>query len=136
MKDIDFMISIFSGSSRKGIWTPPRMLKVVSFFGGTKIDFRESRFGTEQTFISVKCCFGGVDIIVPPGVNVDSNIISIFGGVDNRSSAPASLDTPRIKIDGVMVFGGIKIKVKKSKSKRKDKKIKEILKFLSKNYLD
>ncbi len=131
VSDIDkgTMISVFSESVRKGKWEPPKQLKVITVFGGAKIDFREAHLGPEIKYISIGCCFGGVDIIVPPGVNVVSNAMSVFGGIDNRSSGEIGPDSPTIIIDGLVVFGGVTIKVK---SIGKKTKIKDFLPFFGK----
>lgn len=111
-RDEEKIFSIFSGSKREGGWIPPKQLKVVTLFGGADLDFREAQFGSYPTTISLRCCFGGVSIIVPSGVNVVTNVIGIFGGVSNRRQKQMTPDSPTIVIEGVAIFSGIAIKEK------------------------
>lgn len=111
--------NIFSGSKIKGVWNPPKSIKTVNVFGGTVIDFREANFSPTGTEISVLCVFGGVEIIVPEGVQVVSNSVALFGGVDNKTSGKEHRNGPVITINGFMAFGGVDIKVKSIKKSKK-----------------
>ena len=117
-ENVGMMISIFSGSDRAGAWNPPKRLNVINIFGGSKIDLREACLAPNETKISIMCIFGGVDIVVPPGVNVISNGISIFGGIGNKSSGEMRPNTPTVIVNGFVLFGGMDIKVKTIKKKK------------------
>ncbi|MNT98375.1 hypothetical protein D3C72_2409480 [compost metagenome] len=57
--------------------------------------------------------FGGVKIIVPPSWEVKSDVVAIFGGLDDkRSIGPMNNTEPRkiLKIEGVTIFGGVEIR--------------------------
>lgn len=109
-KDKGSIICVFSGINRKGVWIPPKQLKIITVFGGAEIDFRQAQFG-EITYVTIGCCFGGVEIIVPPGFNVVSNATAIFGGIDNPSDTPTDPNSPTIVIEGLVIFGGVSVKV-------------------------
>jgi hypothetical protein len=106
------MFCIFSGSKKEGGWIPPKHLKVVTLFGGADLDFREAQFGSYLTTISLRCFFGGVNIIVPSEVNVVTKVIGVFGGISNRTQKQITPDSPMIVIEGVAIFSGITIKEK------------------------
>jgi hypothetical protein len=89
------LASIFSGVSRRGEWYPARSTQVVAFFGGVD--------------------FGGVSIVVPPGVNVEVNGVGIFGAFDNKVPETRRGSGPTIRIDGLCVFGGTDVRQKKPK---------------------
>ena len=63
--------AIFGGVDRRGTWTVPRRWRVVAVMGGGLIDLREARFPTGVIEMEVKAVFGGVQIIVPPGLAVE-----------------------------------------------------------------
>jgi hypothetical protein len=67
VNDGDLVIAIMGGAERKGQWTPPRRLTVVTIMGGVEIDLREATFGVKETEIFVIALMGGVDIITAPG---------------------------------------------------------------------
>ena len=54
---------------------------------------------------------GGVDVVVPDGVNVRNETIAIFGGSDVKNITPAP-GGPTIVLKGLVMFGGIDAKGK------------------------
>jgi hypothetical protein len=111
--DIDWMVSIMGGSNRAGAWSVPRELRIVTVMGGAELDFSEAQFAQHDLRIKVFCLMGGVDIKVPEQVGVDSKAIAIMGGVENRGNGDASGKGPRIIVEGLVLMGGISIKVKR-----------------------
>src|SRR6185312_14160845 len=74
--------AIFGGVDRRGSWTVPRRWRVRAIFGGGQLDLREARFPTGVIDLEVKAVFGGVQIIVPPGLAVEVSGTAIMGGFD------------------------------------------------------
>jgi len=116
------MVNIFSGTTRKGVWNPPRYLDLINIFGGSDIDFRNARIPPSGVTVTVVAVFGGVDIIVPPGINVEVNGIGIFGGFDDKSTGEVYEGAPTIKVDGIALFGGASVKVKPSDRKGRNRR--------------
>ena len=85
------------------------MLSAV--FGGIELDLRNAIIRQNVT-IDVSAVFGGIDIYVPSYVRVVENCSQVFGGVDNRATAPIGTNeqTITIYLNGTCVFGGIDIK--------------------------
>jgi len=109
------LASIFSGVSRRGEWYPARSTQVVAFFGGVDIDLTHAHLAEGVSTITVLCAFGGVSIVVPPGVNVEVNGVGIFGAFDNKVPETRRGSGPTIRIDGLCVFGGTDVRQKKPK---------------------
>ena len=85
----------------------------VAIMGGTELDFREAQLGPGVTNVQVFTIMGGVDIIVPPGLNVESHGIGIMGGFDHRTDiAPGDPNAPTLRITGVACMGGVDITVR------------------------
>jgi uncharacterized protein YjbI with pentapeptide repeats/class 3 adenylate cyclase len=103
------MINILSASKRKGMWVAPKQLRVLTVLGETEIDFREVRLGPDLSYISLDCWLGAVKIIVPPGINVVSNVKNILGAMDSRSQGSMNPDSPTIVIEGKVVLGEVTI---------------------------
>lgn len=103
--------AIFGGVDRRGAWTVPRRWRVVAVMGGGLIDLREARFPTGVIDMEVKAVFGGVQIIVPPGLAVEVSGTAIMGGFQNINRAPAhpDPDAPLLRIRGVAIMGGVDI---------------------------
>jgi hypothetical protein len=110
VKERETMVAILGGATRKGAWTPARQNYAVAVCGGAHLDFREAVFGPGVTDLRVLAMWGGVEIIVPPGINVESHGIGILGGFEHRSEHTyIESDTPTLRISGVAVMGGVDI---------------------------
>ena len=108
----DLSLAIFGGSDYKGVWRAPRQLVSICVFGGSKIDLREAIVPPDGVSISTVCLFGGLDVIVPPGMRVATRGAGIFGGFDRTNSEPDDRDAPTVAIDGIALFGGVSVKVR------------------------
>lgn len=82
--------------------------RLTSIFGGIRCDLRNAII-EEDVRVDVSCVFGGVDILVPAGINVKHSVTSVFGGVDSRCR-DRNLDAPTVYITGACVFGGVDIR--------------------------
>ena len=106
----DFMLAVMGGTERTGRWTPARNIRVFSMMGGASLDFREATFATGEVTVSILQVMGGTEIIVPPGVHVESNGVAIMGGFGSaQRSSPSSPDAPVLRITGFALMGGVDI---------------------------
>ena len=64
-------VGIMSASRAKGRWQVPPEVSAVAFWGASIIDLREAVFPWPEVTIKAFALMGGVDIIVPPGMDVD-----------------------------------------------------------------
>jgi hypothetical protein len=108
----DFSLAIFSGSDYKGVWQAPRTLTNLCVFGGSSIDFRKAVVPADGVTVTCLCLFGGVDVIVPPGMRVQVRGVGIFGGFDRTSNEVDDPDAPTIVVEGLALFGGVSVKVR------------------------
>ena len=60
--------------------------KVNAVFGGMKCELRNAVI-TDGAVLDISAIFGGIDILVPPDVNVKISTTSIFGGMRTRKGA-------------------------------------------------
>jgi Domain of unknown function (DUF1707) len=103
------IFAVMGGHERTGSWIVPRQLKVVVLMGGAEIDLREARFGPGVTEIEVFVAMGGVSIIVPPGVRVESIGAAVMGGFDVKAGDATALSAahPVLRLGGVAILGGV-----------------------------
>ncbi|WP_133469342.1 DUF1707 SHOCT-like domain-containing protein [Paraglaciecola marina] len=113
-EDTNTIVNVFGGSNRSGQWAVPSEIRVLTVFGGSDIDFTDAIFSTQHVTIKVVCLFGGDTIYVPENVNVISKAFCIFGGVDNKAPSIASRQAPIITIEGIVLFGGLDIKIRRT----------------------
>lgn len=109
------LVAIFSGTERTGVWYPARNLKVLAVFGGIDLDFSKAFLPPGDSYIDAMCVFGGVDIVLPEGVNIEISGIPIFGGIDNKYGDRQIPGAPTLHINAFALFGGIDIKPAKNR---------------------
>ncbi|MEV5592728.1 DUF1707 domain-containing protein [Streptomyces sp. NPDC052496] len=107
--------AFWSGFSRKGRWTAPRTFTAGVFQAGGEIDLRDAHF--EAAEITVRCfaLMGGIDVVVPPGVEVQVTGWGFMGGFDNGDGEPGEPGAPRVKITGFAMMAGVGVRRKMSK---------------------
>jgi Domain of unknown function (DUF1707) len=113
----DKMIAIFGGVSRSGKWRVRKNIQALTLFGGMDLDLRNAIFEAPVVEISGFWCFGGLDIKVPAGIDVQDQTAGIFGGTDVRDIGEPVPGAPTLVIKGVTLFGGISIRGPKSGKK-------------------
>ena len=109
-----------SGFQRKGRWTVPKVFNCFAFWGGGEIDLREANFADHEVEINCVAIMGGVNIIVPPGVEVVVRGIGIMGGFDHsEAGVPGEPGAPRVIVNGFAFWGGVGIERKLTRDERR-----------------
>jgi hypothetical protein len=108
------VVAILGGAERKGRWIVPERMKVWTVMGGAKLDFREAVLPPGLTEVNIRAFMGGVEIIVPPHVAVESEGMGIMGGFEDMHRAPRDPDPerPLLRISGVAIMGGCSIETR------------------------
>ncbi|WP_406330342.1 DUF1707 domain-containing protein [Streptomyces sp. NBC_00203] len=112
-------VAIMSGFERKGRWTVPRRFNSFAFWGGGEIDLREANFADREVVINCVAIMGGVNVVVPPGVEVVVRGIGIMGGFDHREEGqPGEPGAPRVIVTGFAFWGGVGVERKLTRAER------------------
>ncbi|MFG2805247.1 DUF1707 SHOCT-like domain-containing protein [Streptomyces massasporeus] len=112
-------VAVMSGFQRKGHWTMPRRFTCFAFWGGGEIDLREANFADREVEINAVAIMGGVDVIVPPGVEVVVRGIGIMGGFDHREEGvPGEPGAPRVIVTGFALWGGVGVQRKLTRAEK------------------
>ncbi|GHC63814.1 DUF1707 domain-containing protein [Streptomyces violaceochromogenes] len=112
-------VAVMSGFQRKGHWTMPRRFTCFAFWGGGEIDLREANFADREVEINAIAIMGGVDVIVPPGVEVVVRGIGIMGGFDHREEGvPGEPGAPRVVVTGFAFWGGVGVQRKLTRAEK------------------
>ena len=108
------IVGIMGGGARQGTWIPARTNWAVALMGGCELDFRDAQLGPGVTEVRVFAMMGGVDIIAPPDVQVESSGIGIMGAfeVSSHYRPPTHPDPPILRVTGVAIMGGAAVKVR------------------------
>lgn len=110
-----WVVAIMSGAATKGRWRVGDSVTSVAIMGGVEIDLREAEFDEPELHIKVFAIMGGIDVIVPEGIDVDVNsTFAIMGGKDVKlANVPVLPGAPRIRVTGFALMGGIGVKSRK-----------------------
>lgn len=112
-------VAVMSGFQRKGHWTMPRRFTCLAFWGGGEIDLREAYFADREVEINAFAIMGGVDVIVPPGVEVVVRGIGVMGGFDHREEGvPGEPGAPRVIVTGFALWGGVGVQRKLTRAEK------------------
>ncbi|MER6357418.1 DUF1707 domain-containing protein [Streptomyces sp. NPDC001634] len=112
-------VAVMSGFQRKGRWTVPKRLNCFAFWGGGEIDLREADFADREVEINCVAIMGGMNVIVPPGVEVIVRGMGIMGGFDHREEGvPGEPGAPRVIVTGFAFWGGVGVERKLTRAER------------------
>ncbi|MET7593569.1 DUF1707 domain-containing protein [Streptomyces sp. NPDC005481] len=112
-------VAVLSGFERKGRWTVPRRFTAFTFMGGGDLDLREANFAEREVVVHCVAVMGGVNILVPPGVEVVVRGVGVMGGFDHREDGvPGDPGAPRVVVTGFAFWGGVGVERKLTKAER------------------
>jgi uncharacterized protein DUF1707 len=113
-------VAVMSGFQRRGRWTVPKRFNCFAFWGGGEIDLREANFADREVEINCIAIMGGMNVIVPPGVEVVVRGLGIMGGFDQREEGvPGEPGAPRVIVTGFAFWGGVGVERKLTRAERK-----------------
>lgn len=106
-------VTVFGGMKKNIISKDFKGGELTTFFGGSELNLMQADV-EHKIVLEVTQIFGGTKLIVPPNWRVHSEeLVSIFGGVDDKR--PVQAGTPQenqrvLVLKGTCLFGGIDIK--------------------------
>ncbi len=100
------------GVKRSGRWRSRGSLS-VTLLGGVSLDLREAELASREVTVTAVTVVGGVDVVVPSGMRVEIEGISLLGGrrldVDERAAPGA----PTLRLRVFSVLGGVRVRSKR-----------------------
>lgn len=103
--------NVFGGSEQIVLDPEFKGGEITSVFGGAKLDLRKTSLPEGITVLEVNVVFGGVEVYVPLGWNIELKIDSILGGFNDKRTGLEVVDASRkLLIKGSCVFGGGELK--------------------------
>ncbi|MHC1558621.1 DUF1707 SHOCT-like domain-containing protein [Actinomycetospora sp. C-140] len=126
-------VAVLSGVQKRGEWTPGHTHRVLAFWGGAELTFRDARLDDAGLTIGAIAIMGGVNLDlrgIPAGVEVTVQAVAIMGGVDvtvdpettvvedgfgfmgafdDGSGAPRGTGGPRVRVTGLAFMGGVSV---------------------------
>jgi hypothetical protein len=83
--------------------------ELTAVMGGCELDLRQAAINGEAV-IEVFGLWGGIEIRVPEDWTVESRVVPVLGGVDDKTRAPQGASRHRLVLRGLIVMAGIEIK--------------------------
>ena len=104
------ILSVLSGSERKGRWRLAASCRVVNVLGGSTIDLSEVELAADRTTLKVVSVLGGAELTLPAGLNVEISEVAILGGneIDVGDERPDP-GGPVVHVRLVSILGGAKL---------------------------
>jgi hypothetical protein len=114
VKERGLMVAALGGVERKGRWIPARTSYAIALMGGLSLDFREALLPPGETEVWIFTLMGGAEIIVPPGLTVESDGIAIMGGFEHREDSSITNDpnAPILRLKGFALMGGVDVSIR------------------------
>ena len=107
-------VAVMGGSNLRGRWLAGRKLTSIAIMGGGCIDLRNAVLTEGELRITIFAVMGGVDVIVPPGIDVELSGFALMGG--NDASVPHQ-DLPpgarRVHVRAISIMGGSDVKMRR-----------------------
>jgi predicted membrane protein len=111
-KGEDFIeeVAVFGGHDRYVNSRAFRGGKIVSVFGGSKLDLTKVELAEGHIEIEIVSIFGGSTLIMPADWNVKLEVFNIFGGYGDKRMRGQVDFNKTVVVKGVAIFGGGEIK--------------------------
>ncbi|MCW3082871.1 MAG: hypothetical protein JWP12_237 [Bacteroidetes bacterium] len=106
-------VSFMSGIKKNILSKNFKSGDVTIIFAGAKIDLSQADFEGTAT-LEITEIFGGTQLIIPANWDIKSDIVCVFGSVEDKrpphQSAPGEENKKLLILRGTVLFGGIEIK--------------------------
>jgi cell wall-active antibiotic response 4TMS protein YvqF/uncharacterized protein DUF1707 len=106
--------ALMSSTERRGPWSVPRHVRVRATMSSTVLDFRDALLPAGAVELDLRAVMSSVEIIVPPGLAVETEGTAIMGTFEHVDRAPAHPDpeAPLLRVRGLAIMGSVEIKMR------------------------
>ena len=108
------MLCVLSSNQQRGQWLVPAEIHITNIVGSVELDFSDAIFQHQHIVIKVNNWLGSLNILVPPQVNVISNMVNVVSSCDNQATSLGDCQAPQIVIEGYSVLGSLEINLKRT----------------------
>jgi hypothetical protein len=109
-----WIVAVMGGGNLRGRWLAGRRLTSIAIMGGGEIDLRNAVLTEGDLRITIFSFMGGVNVIVPPGVDVEATGFALMGGNDTHvPPQDLSPGARRVHVRAISIMGGSDVKMKR-----------------------
>jgi hypothetical protein len=114
-----WVISILGGGDLRGRWRAAPRMRAVAIMGGGDIDLRDAELESSEITITAVAIMGGIDVIVPAGVDAELSGFALMGGNDCKvPSQDLPPGAPRVRVRAFSLMGGIDLRMGRRERKQ------------------
>jgi DUF1707 SHOCT-like domain/Cell wall-active antibiotics response LiaF, C-terminal len=108
-------VAIMGGVDRKRRWRIAERSNAVAVMGGVHLDLRQAEITSPEVEITAVAVMGGIEIVVPEGVEVEVTGFAFMGGRSEHVTETRVLPgAPRIHVRAFALMGGVDVRSKPS----------------------
>jgi class 3 adenylate cyclase len=117
-----WVVGILSGSDHRGRWHPAPVTNAVAFLGGCTLDLRHAEIEGSELVINAVAVMGGIEVIVPEGIQVEMTGIALLGGKDCRvRDARPMPGSPVVRVRVFALMGGVTVRTGRRRSRHHER---------------
>jgi hypothetical protein len=106
---------VFGSIERAGPWAVPAQLVARVLWGNLVLDLREARLAPGPTTIDVRVAMGNVEVIVPPGVDVEVDATSFLGNIEQRTEGTRVTGArTSVRVVGTVKLGNLEVSTRRA----------------------
>lgn len=108
-----WVVAVMSGAKAKGRWRAGSSVTAVAVMGGCEVDLRRAEMEGDEVRITAVAFWGGIDIIVPEGIEVELVGLPVMGGKHMRiADVPVLPGSPVVRVRAFPIMGGVSVRSK------------------------
>ncbi len=116
-------VSMFSSSQRRGRWRVEGETVAISFMGSCQLDLRQAEVVGDEVLITAIAFMGGVDVIVPEGIEVVLEGFAFMGGKQSSvKEVPVLPGSPLVRVRAFAFMGGVTVRSRRPPGETKRRK--------------
>jgi hypothetical protein len=104
-------LALLGGRRLEGRFAPGPTLTHVALIGGVSLDLRDAELPPGGLTVTKVSAVGGVDVVVPRGVQVEVRGFSLIGGKDVEREAGVAPGAPVVRIRAFGLVGGVRVRL-------------------------
>lgn len=108
---VRWSIALLGGVERRGFWRVGEESWAVAMMGGCNLDLRGAAISAPVTTINAISIMGGVDVIVPEGVEVELAGVAIMGSKSLKlAGPPPGQGAPVVRVNAFAFMGSVTVR--------------------------
>lgn len=108
---VRWSIALMSGVVRRGFWRVGEHSWAIALMGSCNLDLRGAAISAPVTTLNAISLLGGIDVIVPQGVEVELEGVAVMGSkVLKLSGPPPGPGAPVVRVNAFTLMGSVNVR--------------------------